>query len=253
MAQLLRDPGRLHPPPPPRARRRRPRDAAPAAPDGGLGDGPGGTDEATWVLRRFEAAAETVPQGEASGIPAETPRDERSPVVRRRRRRRTHHPELSWLHVFSFAVAALTACVVAVVSVLGGLVSYDPLRRLAGPHVLGELARWWPLLVYGPWLAASLSVLRATVLRRRARRSWAVVVLFSTVAVVLCVAHAPRTLSGIAAVGLPPVTALVCFHQLVGQITLTQPRHALPRRSVPLPRQRGPVGRHTAHRGDARG
>ncbi|MEE1940257.1 DUF2637 domain-containing protein [Streptomyces sp. TRM 70361] len=255
LAQLLRDPGRLPPSPPPRSRNRhqRPRDTAPAAPGGGPGDGPGGKDEATWVLRRFEATAETVPHDEVSGVPPEYPREARSPVVRRRRRRRTHRPEVSWLHMFSFAVAALTACVVAMISVLGGLVSYDPLRRLAGPHVLGELARWWPLLVYGPWLAASLSILRATVLRRRARHSWAVVVLFSTVAVVLCVAHAPRTLSGIAAAGLPPVTALVCFHQLVGQITLTQPRHALPRRSVPLPRQRGPVGRHTAHRDGDRG
>ncbi|MTE22212.1 DUF2637 domain-containing protein [Streptomyces sp. TRM43335] len=209
-------------------------------------------DDATRVLRRFDpgGTGDTTasPGAPDAPSPARSPTRQASDRRRRRRRRSQPRPEVSWLHLFSFAVAALTAGIVAMVSVLGGLVSYDPLRQIAGPTVPADLARWWPLLVYGPWLAGSLSILRATVLRRRVRHSWAVVIVFSTVAVALCVAEAPRTPTGIAAAAIPPITALACFHQLVGQITLTQPRHALPRRPTPLPQQRGPLPRKRATR-----
>ncbi|MCQ4042254.1 DUF2637 domain-containing protein [Streptantibioticus rubrisoli] len=135
-----------------------------------------------------------------------------------------------WLRVFSLVIAAATAAIVAMLSVLGGVISYDPLRRLASPDAPEGVVALWPLLVYGPWMVGSLSILRAAVHRRRAGHSWAVVVMFSAIAVYLCVAHAPRTVLGMAVAGLPPVTALVSFHQLVRQITLTNPpRHALPR------------------------
>ncbi|WP_051717021.1 DUF2637 domain-containing protein [Streptomyces megasporus] len=247
LAQLLRESDQFQSQPhsQPQAQHQASRSAAPAAPDGAV-------DEATRVLRRLDGNGEPVPSDEDLESAPTRSASRAQADRRRRRRRRSPRPEVSWLHVFSFSVAALTACLVAMVSVLGGMVSYDPLRHLAGLSVPADLARWWPLLVYGPWLAASLSILRATVLRRRVRHSWAVVVLFSTVAVVLCVAHAPRTLPGLAVAGLPPITALACFHQLVGQITLTQPRHALPRRpgqSVPPARQGGvlPRRRTTRH------
>ncbi|MFP8964369.1 DUF2637 domain-containing protein [Streptomyces nanhaiensis] len=253
LAKLLQDSG--HAPPRPHGREHGPAHARarPAEqPRGTAHTGPEpAVDEATRVLRRF-GAGDTEEAGQPGDGAAPARRAGRPAAERRhRRRRRTpQRPELSLLHVFSYAVAALTAGIVAMVSVLGGLVSYDPLRLLAGPAVPADLARWWPLLVYGPWLAGSLSILRATVLRRRVRHSWAVVILFSAVAVVLCVAHAPKTLTGVAAAGLPPITALACFHQLVGQITLTQPRHALPRRPAPPP-QRGPLPRmRTGYRGD---
>ncbi|NUK51619.1 DUF2637 domain-containing protein, partial [Streptomyces lunaelactis] len=133
-----------------------------------------------------------------------------------------------WLKVLSLLIAALTAAIVGMVSVLGGLIAYDPLRTLASPA--HGLAGWWPLLVYGPWLVASLSILRAALHRRRAVHSWVVVILFSAVAMCLCVAHAPRTPIAMAVAGLPPITALISFQQLVLQITLTSPaRHAQPR------------------------
>ncbi|WFB11479.1 DUF2637 domain-containing protein [Streptomyces sp. LX-29] len=124
------------------------------------------------------------------------------------------------------------------------MISYGPLRFVASPSTSRELVDWWPVLVYGPWLVASLSVLRAALHRRRPGSSWAVVVLFSAIAVFLCIAHAPRTVPGIAVAALPAVAALLSFHQLVRQITLTSPpRHA-------LPRQRGPEshssGQHAA-------
>ncbi|MEU8874675.1 DUF2637 domain-containing protein [Streptomyces javensis] len=148
----------------------------------------------------------------------------------KRRRVRFRLPTMPWLHVISLIFAAVTTVIVAMLSVLGGMISYRPLRYLASPSTTESMAAWWPLLVYGPWLVASLSVLRAALHRRGAAHSWAVVVLFSTIAVFLCVAHAPRNAPSIAVAGLPPVAALVSFHQLVRQITLTSPpRHALPR------------------------
>ncbi|WP_372458475.1 DUF2637 domain-containing protein [Streptomyces niphimycinicus] len=148
----------------------------------------------------------------------------------KRRRVRFRLPTLPWLHVISLIFAAVTTVIVAMLSVLGGMISYRPLRYLASPSTSESMAAWWPLLVYGPWLVASLSVLRAALHRRGAAHSWAVVVLFSTIAVFLCVAHAPRNAPSMAVAGLPPVAALVSFHQLVRQITLTSPpRHALPR------------------------
>ncbi|WP_405600031.1 DUF2637 domain-containing protein [Streptomyces sp. NBC_01410] len=124
--------------------------------------------------------------------------------------------------VLSLIIAALTAAIVGMLSVLSGLIAYDPLRRMASPEAHG-LAGWWPLLVYGPWLVASLSILRAALHDRRAAHSWAVVVLFSAVAMCLCVAHAPRSPIPMAVAALPPVTALLSFQQLVHQILLTSP------------------------------
>ncbi len=166
---------------------------------------------------------------------------------RRRRRRLTHtvgrikrlaHSPLPWLRLISLTMAALTAIIVAVVGALSGVISYDPLRRLAAPAGSGALAQLWPLLVYGPWLVAALSILRAAVHRRRAAHSWLVVVLFSAIAVYMCVAHVGRSPVRLAVAGLPPITALVCFHQLVRQITLTSPPRNGPRRP-----------RHTVRRG----
>ncbi|MFB9454858.1 DUF2637 domain-containing protein [Streptomyces antimycoticus] len=175
-----------------------------------------------------ESVHTTGPIGPVAPLPAPSPTHVRGRGKRRRVRFRL--PTLPWLHVISLIFAAVTTVIVAMLSVLGGMISYRPLRYLASPSTSESMAAWWPLLVYGPWLVASLSVLRAALHRRGAAHSWAVVVLFSTIAVFLCVAHAPRNAPSMAVAGLPPVAALVSFHQLVRQITLTSPpRHALPR------------------------
>ena len=155
-----------------------------------------------------------------------------------RRIKRLADGPVPWLKLISLLMAALTAVIVAVVGALSGVISYDPLRRLAVPGQSGALAEWWPLLVYGPWLVASLSILRAAVHRRRAAHSWLVVVVFSAIAVYMCVAHVGHSPVRLAVAGLPPITALVCFHQLVRQITLTNP-----------PRAGGRRPRHTIRRG----
>jgi hypothetical protein len=105
--------------------------------------------------------------------------------------------------------------------------SYDQLRAIALLVVSENLAQWWPLTVYGPWLVSGLSILRAAVQHRTARRSWAVMLLSSGTAVALCIGQSPSSLLAMVIVGIPPVTALVCFRELVSQFTSGHgPRHA---------------------------
>ncbi|MDT0306307.1 DUF2637 domain-containing protein [Streptomyces sp. DSM 44917] len=172
-----------------------------------------------------------------ASAPPPPPEAEDRPLRGHRRARRRpawagQAARAQWLRCASLVLAAAAALLVAMLSVLGGLISYPPLRASAAPGVTGALRAWWPLLIYGPWLVASLSILRAALHQRHARHAWAVVVLFSGLAVCLCAAQAPPTPSGVATAGLPPVSALVAFHQIVRQMTLINPpRHAvLPRR-----------------------
>ncbi|MFJ5993512.1 hypothetical protein [Streptomyces sp. NPDC092370] len=149
-------------------------------------------------------------------------------VPRRHRKVRTRKAPRA-LRTTSFLVAVLAAVIASAVSLLSGLVAYDSLRVVAVSPAARGLRTWWPLLVYGPWLVGSLSVLRAALHQRRAVHSWCVVLVFSCIAVLLCVVQAPRTILGIAAAALPGLAALACFQQVVRQITLTRP----PMRSVP--------------------
>ncbi|MEV6576490.1 DUF2637 domain-containing protein [Streptomyces sp. NPDC051577] len=123
----------------------------------------------------------------------------------------------------SFGAAALVALIGAMVSVLSGVIAYDPLHLAAAQGISRSPAASWPVLLYGPWLVASVSVLRAAIHRKEAAHSWAVVLLFSAVAVALCLTQAPPTVTGLATASIPPVAALTCFHQLVRQLTLTRP------------------------------
>jgi hypothetical protein len=153
-----------------------------------------------------------------------------SPPVDRRRRK----PRMVWARrssMVGIGIPGATALVTGTVGVLGARVCYRPLRDLAVPTAY-SLASLWPLLIYGPWTVACLSILHAAAHRRQVRAAWLVMLLFSAIAMALGIAHAPRTLSGIATAGLPPVSALVSFHLLFRQITLLHPRHAK------LPRQR---------------
>ncbi|MFB7935287.1 hypothetical protein [Streptomyces sp. NPDC056039] len=149
--------------------------------------------------------------------------------VHRRHRKVRIRKRPGLLRTTSLFVAALAAVIASAVSLLGGMVAYDPLRLVGVSPEGKSFGSWWPLLVYGPWLVASLSVLRAALHQRRAVHSWCVVLVFSCVAVLLCVAQAPRTVLGTAAAALPGVAALACFQQVVRQITLTRP----PLRTVP--------------------
>ncbi|MDT0265526.1 DUF2637 domain-containing protein [Streptomyces sp. DSM 44915] len=166
-------------------------------------------------------------------LKSDPPPERAAPRHRRNRRRvpeSTESARVRWLRWSSLLLAATTAVLVAMLSVLGGLISYQPLREAAAPGQSHLLNAWWPLLIYGPWLVASLSILRAALHQRSARHSWVVVMLFSGLAVSLSVAQAPMTPVDIAVAAVPPISALVAFHQIVKQMTLTNPpRHALPR------------------------
>jgi len=129
---------------------------------------------------------------------------------------------LKWLQTGSFVIVALVAVIVAMVSVFGGMVAYRPLQNITSGGDHGMVPSW-PLLVYGPWTVASLSILRTALHQRRAVHSWFIVLLFSSVAIMLCVAQADRTFAGIAGASLPALASLACFQQLVRQITLTLP------------------------------
>ena len=134
-----------------------------------------------------------------------------------------------WLQTGSFVIVAFVAVIVAMVSVFGGMVAYGPLQNISSGTKSGIIPQW-PLLVYGPWMVASLSILRTALHRRRALHSWFIVLLFSSVAIMLCVAQADRTFTGIAGAALPALASLACFQQLVRQITLTlPPQQASPR------------------------
>ncbi|GGX58871.1 DUF2637 domain-containing protein [Streptomyces minutiscleroticus] len=183
------------------------------------------------------AAAPGTPLGNLHDITAELPPLREAPKSHRKVRR-----EMSRLRATSLLIAALAAVVACSVSLFGGVVAYEPLRLATESRPEGAVASWWPLLIYGPWLVASLSVLRAALHRRRAVHSWVVVLLFSSIAMLLCILHAPRTVSDTAAAALPGLASLVCFQQLVRQVTLTRPprRTTTPRHRLNLPSAQAP-------------
>lgn len=113
-------------------------------------------------------------------------------------------PILTLFRTGSLFSALLVALIAAVVSVFSGLAISDALRQTAGPRTAHDIVIWWPLLICGPWMVASLSILRAALHQRRAIHSWSIVLLFSTLATLLCVAQAPRTFAAQAAATLPP-------------------------------------------------
>ncbi|MET9800127.1 DUF2637 domain-containing protein [Streptomyces sp. NPDC006368] len=137
---------------------------------------------------------------------------------------------VSWERVVSFFTASLGALLVCVVSVLSGVIAYGPLLRIADPSAPADMVAWWPLLVYGPWVVASLSILRSAFHQRRAAHSWLVVLFFSLMAMLLCVAQADWSYTDVAAAALPTAASLACFHQLVRFITLTRPPRKAKRR-----------------------
>ncbi|MFD5462061.1 DUF2637 domain-containing protein [Kitasatospora sp. NPDC127059] len=136
-----------------------------------------------------------------------------------RHRRRSPFPRPSWPQLISFVFGALTAVTVAAACALGWVFSYSPLQELAFSRVPRGLSQLWPVVVYGPWLAGCLSVLRAVQHGRQPLHSWAVVVLFSGLAAGLCVADVSWTPSAVVVAGLPPLTGVISLHQLVRQLT----------------------------------
>ena len=183
---------------------------------------------------RPEAGAGAGPPRPAASRRGVANREEAS---RRSHRRSARRP--SRRSVVGGLIEAATALIATVVCALGYLLSYGPLHHLAEPRVPQSLAQPWPVVIYGPWLAACLSLVRGALDGRRVVHSWCVVVVFSSVATVLCIADVPRTTVDTVVAGLPPITAAVAMHQLVRQLRLTRGQ----RRSAQRAR------RHRGHRG----
>ncbi|MEU7191311.1 DUF2637 domain-containing protein [Streptomyces sp. NPDC045369] len=126
----------------------------------------------------------------------------------------------SWRRLLSASSVLMTAVIAIAVAALGAVASYPSLRGIADGVAPADIAGLWPLLIYGPWVVATLSILRARAYRRRTLHSWAVVIFFAAVATLLCVARVHPSPAGIAVAGLPPLTVLLCFHQFVRQLDL---------------------------------
>ncbi|MFF7242979.1 hypothetical protein ACFZBU_03660 [Embleya sp. NPDC008237] len=185
------------------------------------------------LARLLEQPAPHAPSAITEGLPA---RGIGPPAGHRRRTPTT--PESSRppatgaaiLDRLSHTMVAATIALVATISLLGAAVTLEPLRH-AAPTGHGP-ARWWPVLVHGPWIVACLSILRSSLHHHRAVHSWIVAITFAGLSMALAVTDAPKNLHGIVAAGLPAVAMTACLHQLVRQITLTRP----PRRTNRSPR-----------------
>ncbi|MEU3190411.1 DUF2637 domain-containing protein [Streptomyces sp. NPDC006992] len=193
-------------------------------------------------LARFLDTVEQERLADSSGVAARARHRKERPLERAKQQQQ--RGELSWRRILSAFSVTLTAMIVLLVSFLGAKASYPSLYDLAQESAPPGVAHAWPLLIYAPWVAATLSILRTRAYRRRTVHSWLVVLFFAAVASLLCVADAPPTPAGIAVAGLPPITALLCFHQLVRQLDLppvpTHPsRHARPTRGTNRHRSAG--------------
>lgn len=160
--------------------------------------------------------SQAVPVADSVPQPAPPPRTPR-------KRRRVRAAEVRREEALGELFRTLLAVAVTVVCVLGWVLSYAPLQDLALTRVPGGLSVLWPVVVYGPWLAGCLSVLRAALDGRRALHAWSVVLAFSAVATGLCVCGVAQTVPDVIVAGLPPVAAAICLDQLARQLITRHP------------------------------
>ncbi|WP_020548953.1 DUF2637 domain-containing protein [Embleya scabrispora] len=202
---------------------------------------PGGLSSSFAVVGdpEFEADLARLLGAPVDEVPAtvELPAPIREPGSHRRRFPTVARPATGTrrLDRLSRGMVLASVVLVAAISVLGAVITLASLRHAAG-STTGP-ARWWPVLVHGPWVVASLSILRSSLHRRRALHSWIVVTIFAGLSVALSVIHAPRTVHGVVVAALPAAATTACLHQLVRQITLTRP----PRRTIPGRRRNSPL------------
>ncbi|MFI9365190.1 DUF2637 domain-containing protein [Kitasatospora sp. NPDC053057] len=138
------------------------------------------------------------------------------------RRERHARPARRRSDIMGSVIGFLTATIVTVVCILGWVISYHPLQNVALSQLPRGLSRYWPVIVYGPWMAASLSVLRAALGGRKVANSWTVILVFAGIASLLCIVDTPSTMPEAVVAGLPPVTAVVSLQQMVRQLLVTR-------------------------------
>ncbi|MFD6345723.1 DUF2637 domain-containing protein [Streptomyces roseolus] len=159
-------------------------------------------------------AAEPGPPQDADPVDRQAPR-----IDRRRTRPRPQflglYRRITQVTALFAAIAVCAACLL----VWSIAYTYGQLSETAASVLPMNLAHWWPLTLYGPWSVAALSILRAAVQRQPARRSWGVLLVTSAMAVALCVSHSSHSVLAYVTLGIPPITSLVCFWELVGQFS----------------------------------
>ena len=133
-------------------------------------------------------------------------------------RRRPGDGPRPWNQIAASVVGVLSAVTVVALCLLGWILSYDPPHDLACSRVPRGLSALWPLVIYGPWFISCLSAIRAVLEGRPLRHSWIMMIVFSCGAAGLCIAGSSPTALDTLVAGLPPITALVCPHQLVRQL-----------------------------------
>ncbi|MFJ2868323.1 DUF2637 domain-containing protein [Kitasatospora sp. NPDC087314] len=138
------------------------------------------------------------------------------------RRERRARPARRRPDILGSVIGFLTATIVTVVCILGWIISYHPLQDVALSQLPRGMSQYWPVVVYGPWMVASLSVLRAALGGRKVANSWTVILLFAGIASLLCIANTPCTMPEAVVAGLPPVTAVVSLQQMVRQLIATR-------------------------------
>ncbi|MDX3763404.1 DUF2637 domain-containing protein [Streptomyces sp. AK02-04a] len=167
------------------------------------------------------------PAGQGPHTP---PVDQRQPLPRYR-----SHASKRRIRPTAILIVAIVACTA---SMLGWSISYsyEQLHAVAALVMPEKLARWWPWMLYGPWLAAGMSIMRASLRHRTARWSWTIIVTASVASVALCIGNSSKSTLMMAISGIPPLTALACFQELVTQCAYRyRPQHAM--HSTKRPRQ----------------
>lgn len=138
----------------------------------------------------------------------------------RKRRHRARRTNGRWSRLASQGVTTLTVLMVMSVVSLGGLISYETIHVVGTSDLPRGVSHWWPLLIYGPWIVACLTILRSALHgRTTSGSSWTIMIFFSLVNATLCAMNALGDAATAAVAGLPPIAALACLHQLVNQLT----------------------------------
>lgn len=180
---------------------------------GGTGPAPGFEGPIAWdaafVPQPRSPKDEPAPDHVGVGADAPPPRP----------RRRASSPSRTWLQALGPLFGALTVATFTTVCLLGWMLSYGALRYAASYPFSHGLSALWPAIVYGPWLAGCLSVLRAAPHGHRVAHSWITLILFSCVSMGLSIAAVPRNLPDMMVAGLPALSSVVSLHQLVRQLT----------------------------------
>lgn len=182
-----------------------------------------GAPDTTLSHHNLEEELAHLLSAEQGTAPAHASTESLQPRIDRRRSRPRPkfldlYRRISQVSALFAAIAVCAACLL----VWSITYTYGQLVDTAESVLPENLAEWWPLTLYGPWSVAALSILRAAVQRQPAKRSWGVLLVTSAMAVALCVSHSSRSVLAFVTLGIPPITSLVCFWELVGQFASKQ-------------------------------